>query len=932
MDNENLQTFLDESEIVLNGVRGGILMFAQNTAERSALEIPFRRVRTLSQSAAALDQKDIEGQSILLSELIVFAAKHNGDLPGEYIRNILDQISGIEALLAGIRMSQEDFTVGLSELVDSSFETLSPREETAAETPEFAEPDQSVDDDDNFEVDAELLEVFAEEAEDLLKNIETNLARLVSTPDDKEALWEIRRNAHTFKGSAGIVGLKRPSEMAHRVEDLLDRLVETEQDSHEGIIPLLFTATECLRSLAAGENTSTLSATISTLYQDIDKVIEEIENPQPKEALVQAAAATTAAQPASAAATEPETEKPRKAAETRSIVRVSLDKLDDLVNIIRDLVVSRSVFEQKLSEFDHQIDDLHNATRRLQSTNSRLEVDFEAALLETDRGTGTNLSVPGTTRDSLLDPSVEQFDSLEFDRYTEFHQAIRELSETSSDTFAINTSLEALKEDLGSLFDQQRRLIDAVQEKVMRIRLVAFGTLKTRLDRSVRVTCDEEGKKAEIFVENEQLEVDTQILDSLIEPLLHLLKNAVVHGIESPEMRRLLGKSETGRIGVKLTSEETHVVLTVSDDGGGIATGSLKDKAVTAGIISPQIAETMSDDDANELIFLPGLTTAQKLNLNAGRGVGMNIIKESVESHKGTISLSSVPHRGTTFTVRLPLPLAVTTALLVRSGMNTFAVPFKLVNHVIELSPDEITWRQGSAFCKTGKEEIALRHIEELAEMEGRVQKNASITAFVVDSPDGQCAIAVDSVIRSEEIVIKPLGRPLDKINGLLGASILGNGQLVTILDLPYLLARSPKPKQIEEPPKERSAELSIMVVDDSPSVRLMTSKVIKGAGWNVVTAKDGVDALEILRASNELPAVILSDIEMPRMGGFELVGSLKEDDTLKNIPVIVISSRAGDKHRDKAFDAGVAEYLVKPYSEWELIQKIKRLSDENAE
>ena len=506
------------------------------------------------------------------------------------------------------------------------------------------------------------------------------------------------------------------------------------------------------------------------------------------------------------------------------------------------------------------------------------------------------------------------------------------MSETSSDTFAINTSLEVLKEDLGSLFDQQRRLIDAIQEKVMRIRLVAFGTLKTRLDRSVRVTCDEEGKKAEVFIENEQLEVDTQILDSLIEPLLHLLKNAVVHGIELPEMRRLLGKSETGRIGVRLTSEETHVVLTVSDDGGGIATGSLKSKAVTAGIISPQIAETMSDEDANELIFLSGLTTAQKLNLNAGRGVGMNIVKESVESQKGTISIQSVPHKGTTFTVRLPLPLAVTTALLVRSGMNTFAVPFKLVNHVIELSPEETTWRQDSAFCKLGKEEIGLRHIEELAEMEGRIQKNASITAFVVDSPEGQCAIAVDSVIRSEEIVIKPLGRPLDKIKGLLGASILGNGQLVTILDLPYLLARSPKQKQKEEPPKERSSELSIMVVDDSPSVRLMTSKVIKGAGWNVVTAKDGVDALEILRASNELPAVILSDIEMPRMGGFELVSSLKEDETLKAIPVIVISSRAGDKHRDKAFDAGVAEYLVKPYSEWELIQKIKRLSDENTD
>ena len=204
MDNENLQTFLDESEIVLNGVRGGILVFAQNTAERSALEIPFRRVRTLSQSAASHELPEIESQSGLLEEQIVFAAKHKGDLPGEYIRNILDQISAIEALLAGIRMSQEDFTLGLSELVDSSFETLSPRDGSPEIAPDLLEDEQEADEKDNFEIDAELLEVFAEEAEDLLKNIETNLARLVSTPNDKEALWEIRRNAHTFKGSAAL--------------------------------------------------------------------------------------------------------------------------------------------------------------------------------------------------------------------------------------------------------------------------------------------------------------------------------------------------------------------------------------------------------------------------------------------------------------------------------------------------------------------------------------------------------------------------------------------------------------------------------------------------------------------------------------------------------------------------------------------------------
>ncbi|HMO81559.1 MAG TPA: response regulator [Pyrinomonadaceae bacterium] len=918
MELERLQNFLDESEIVLHGVRGGLLMFAQDLGSRTLLDIPLRRMNELARTASELELEEVRTAALDLVADIGASADPSFDVKNEHVRVILDKVSTLESILAGIRMSQDDFTLGLSQLVDEGFENLSQEEA------EYGGSDDEwpSDDADDFEVDAELLEVFAEEADDLLKNIETNLARLVSRPDDKEALWEIRRNAHTFKGSAGIVGLKKPSELAHRVEDLLDRLVETESGNNEQIIPLLLTATDCLKAMAAGENTSFLAATVAQLHEEFDLALQAFEEPE---------ASPPAAAPVvvPVLAEQPEHEKeaqPR--AETRAIVRVSLDKLDDLVGIIRDLVISRSVFEQRLSEFDQQIDDLHNATRRLQSTNTRLEVDFEAAMLETDRGIGPNVAVSGPNRDNLIDADADQFDSLEFDRYTEFHQAIRELTETSSDTFAINTSLEALKEDLGTLFEQQRKLIDAIQEKVMRIRLVAFGSLKTRLDRAVRVTCDEEGKKAEVFLENQELEVDTQILDSLIEPLLHLLKNAVVHGIEFPEMRRLLGKSETGRINVRLASEETHIVLTVSDDGGGIATGALKERAVMAGVISRQVADSMSDDQANDLIFLPGLTTAQKLNLNAGRGVGMNIVKDSIESKKGTISIDSVAHKGTKFTVRMPLPLAVTTALLVRSGQNTFAIPFKLVSQVAEIEPGDITKNGTGYVCKVGGKEYGLRHIEEILRMEARLNVGRPVTAFLVETSAGSFAIAVDSVVRSEEIVIKPLGRPLDSTRGILGAAILGNGQLVTILDVPYLVTEKPEPK-IEEPAEsEKAGTLTVMVVDDSPSVRLMTSKVIKGAGWEVVTAKDGVDALETLAAANDLPAVILSDIEMPRMGGFELVSSLKSDENLKHIPVIVISSRAGDKHREKAFSAGVSEYLVKPYSDWELIQKIQSLAD----
>ncbi len=940
MDGETLQTFLDESEIMLHGVRGGILMFEQDPTSKSSLDIPMRRIGSLRELAADMGLPEIEQAAETLEKTIRSAMVDTGQVSDAQIRGILDQISEIESILATIRMGDDSFDDDLSMLAESSFDFLGKMEPASDswQTEKDDEPSEQTE----FEIDAELMEVFEMEADDLLKNIETNLEKLVARPDDKDALWEIRRNAHTFKGSAGIVGLKRQSELAHRVEDLLDRLVEADQGSNEQIIPLLLTANDCLKALAAGERSVTLTHTIDTLYADFDRVGAAIaEGPiaLPPMAVAAPPAPEAVAEIAAVEAlinnliiAEKEEEKPQKIVETRSIVRVSLDKLDYLVGIIRDLVVSRSVFEQRLSEFDRQIDDLHNATRRLQSTNSRLEVDFEASMLETERPIGgPNVGTALPSREQFLDSEVDQFDSLEFDRYTEFHQTIRELSETSSDTFAINTSLESLKEDLESLFEQQRKLIDGIQEKVMRIRLVEFGTLKTRLDRAVRVTCDEEGKRAEVILENEHLEVDTQILDSMIEPLLHLLKNSVVHGIEYPEMRRLLGKPESGTIRVKLINEETHVILTVTDDGGGIATGALKEKAIISGVIARQAAEAMTDEQANELIFLPGLTTAQKLNLNAGRGVGMNIVKESIEAKKGTISMASTPHKGTTFTIRMPLPLAVTTALLVRSSNCVYAVPLKLVMQIVEVEPADVQAVASGLQFSFGQTNFSLKHIDELVGMPGRVDLSTPFTAFLIDTSTGAYAVAVDALVRSEEVVIKPLGKPLDSIGGLIGASILGNGQLVPILDVPFLVGRKTDQPAEAKPVVEQPKVMTVMVVDDSPSVRLMTSKVIKNAGWNVVTAKDGVDALEILAGSPTLPNVILSDIEMPRMGGYELVAAIKDDPRFKQLPVIMITSRAGEKHRTKAEEHGVDEYLIKPYSELELVQKIKGLTTQTS-
>jgi chemosensory pili system protein ChpA (sensor histidine kinase/response regulator) len=760
------------------------------------------------------------------------------------------------------------------------------------------------------------------EAEDLLRNIGTNLDIIAAEPANSDALWEIRRNAHTFKGAAGIVGFKKPSELAHRVEDLLDHLAENKISSNDAILELLRSATDCLNAMTNGENSPELAARTADVYSRFESMMTDLVSKPVAKKKVQ--------KTASAAHVETAEEKnAQQMRRPRSIVRVSLGRLDELSRLVRDLVVSRSVFEQRLSDLEQQIDELHNSTRRLQQTNGKLEIEYEASMLSRTPSRGAGRFVFGASADD-----ADEFDALEFDRYTDFHQCTRELAETTSDTFAINTELDLIRGNFESLFETQRRLIDEMQEKLTGMRMVEFGTMSTRLHRAVRVTCDEMNKKAEVVIENETLELDTQVLDSLIEPLLHVLRNAVVHGIEDPDTRRLLGKPEKGTIGVRISNEETHIALTVSDDGRGIVTSALKEKAVLSGAITRAQADAMTEEELLRLVFLPGLTTAEKLSLSAGRGVGMSIVKESIESHQGTITIRSEPQEGTRITLRVPLALAVTNVLLVKAAAQVFALPIKLIKNISETDLAGISTVDNERAIAIGGEEFEML---ELADHIGRPRFGEAlpdnIPTLLIETTDKACALTVDEILRSEEIVIKSLGKPLENLKGLLGAAMLANGDVVPILDLPYLLmnkmfTKVPAAAAVAEKP----VEINVMIVDDSPSVRHMTSKVIGNAGWHVTTAKDGLEALEMLQSSRRLPDVILTDVEMPRMDGYEFVSSLKRSEGFAAIPVIMITSRAAEKHRQKAIDIGVDEYLPKPYDDQVLLDLIKNFASVRAD
>ncbi len=927
MDNTLLQGFIEEVESYLPAIRGGILVSTQSGSSQIELKTSLTHIQTIKSAAGMIELKQVEAISTELERELKLFAVSKSQISDEQSRYLLDKLAELEQTVAQLLFSIDDFPDNIADFVDETFDFM---QMDQTEEPVANEPEDSFEE---FEIDEEMMEIFGMEAEDLLKNINANLELLENAPNNREALLEIRRNAHTLKGSAGIVGLKKLSQAAHKVEDLLDFISENEIEGNKLIFDFLLSATDCFSSLTSNEASTESKEKLANIYGTFESIMamlngEEISNVIPQKVanieIVETAKDETAENQPQISANQP-----------RSIVRVSLDKLDDLVKIVSGMVINRSVFEQRLSELEQQVSELGNSTRRLQTSTTKLETDFSAELLSSQNSrfkAQSQMSVIGNYQSKIRQTTIgdpTSFDTLELDNYTDFHQTTHELIETAADTSAINYKLDILRSNFETLFDTQRGLIDEMQEKLLRLRMVKFGSLFARLQRTVRVTAEEEDKLVELYIEGENLEVDTQILDSLIEPMLHILRNAIAHGIEPPEMRRLLGKQDVGKIFIRAFSEGTHIVLTITDDGRGISASALKAKAVEKGLITNEDAFNMSDEDALSLVFLAGLTTAEDINYVSGRGVGMNIVKTQIQRHSGTVSIHTEMQKGSTFTIRMPMALAVTRALLVKADKQTFAFPLRLVKHICECPTEYLNKVSRDKSIQLGDTVYRVVHLSELLGMPAApVMEAENIPLLLIDTLEKPCALIVDQILKPEEIAVKPLGNPLNSVSELLGATILGDGSVVPVLDLIYLLTNKTltTKKPLAEPQVEVK-QTSVMIVDDSPSVRHLTSKVIKNANWIPVVAKDGLEALEILQNTRELPNVILTDVEMPQMDGYELLASLKKLETLRDIPVVMITSRAGEKHRQKAVELGVSEYLSKPFEDAYLIETIKKLS-----
>ena len=614
-------------------------------------------------------------------------------------------------------------------------------------------------------------------------------------------------------------------------------------------------------------------------------------------------------------------------------LRVPLARLDSLMREVGELIINRSAFEQRMADFARCVEEMQRAVTRMKSVAHDLDAKYGVGALGGRRalwGDGASL-MPGGRR--FGNSAGDEFDALELDRYSEFHLLSRSLAESTTDLGTVGNELRNLIGDFDQLLNRQGRLSRDTQDRLMRIRMVPLTTLAAKLHRTVRVVAGQQHKDVEFLIQGADTELDKLVLEELADPLMHILRNAVDHGLEAADVRRAANKPERATIRVQAFSQGTQVILKVSDDGAGLNFDAIRETAARHGLVAASDLANLSEEELAAFIFLPGFSTARTVSEVSGRGVGMDIVRDKVQKLKGTVSVESHAGQGTTFTIRLPMTLAVTRALLVRASHETFALPMQSVVQILRLERKQIDKLGPSPVIRLGNETLPLVYLSEQLRLRAPADKtSANLPVLVLAAGDQKVAVAVEKILAGRDIVVKTLGSHLRKVKGLIGATLMGDGSVVPILDAADLVGHADtvtRPRSIVPAPHRlvsRAETPLLMVVDDSVSVRRVMTNLLKNSGWQVLEAKDGIDALEKLQQAERQPNLFLLDIEMPRMDGYELLTALRSQAEHRQSPIVMVTSRAGDKHRQKATRLGATDYVIKPYQDDELLSLLRNL------
>ncbi len=832
--------------------------------------------------------------------------------------------------------------------------------------------------------DPELVEIFLEEAAELLESIEDTLQKCSDNLSEGGVVADLQRTLHTLKGGARLSGAIPIGDLSHGFESYLTEVERGTIENDMGDLHFAHRLTDRLSEQVDDLLKGPSLRGAEDLLGELDRRIrgESIESDPivangvaiesagteasslPEFAEIESDKAEPVSSQTVAANDQPEEEEPagtdtipRVEEKTSSVtvsteeaktfqppsrpqreqVRVRSDLLDRLVNNAGEVSIYRSRLEQQNGQLGFNLQELVQTIDRLRQQLRQMDIETETQILfryEQD-----------AEDDEVVD---EAFDPLELDRFSTIQQVSRSLLETVSDLGNIHDFLDELQRETDTLLLQQSRVASDLQDGLLRTRMVPFNQIVPRLSRVVRQTANQLQKQAELKVVGAQGELDRGILERMIGPLEHILRNAVSHGIEPPELRRQNGKPEAGGIELKLERDGTDILITLTDDGAGVNIDDIRKQAIKVGLLDAKA--DVPDGDILPFVLEHGFSTANEVTQISGRGVGLDVVVSEVKQLGGALDINSKPGEGTSFVIRLPLTLAISDALLVELGSEIYAIRHTSIEGVVRISKQELLncYDGEQSHYHYAGQDYQVRHLGTLLDLsEANLSEQRKwYPLLLVRTGEHRVALQVDGLLGNRQVVVKSVGIQVASIRWISGGTILGDGRVALILDVSAMVradialtvgAAAPAEVEVATPTLSEDAPVleyareaekvdpgvgrTVMVVDDSITVRKVTGRLLERHGMNVITAKDGVDAVAVLQ--EQRPDIMLLDIEMPRMDGYELARHMRSSAHLQHIPIIMITSRTGEKHRNLGMDLGVKRYLGKPYQEAELLDNI---------
>jgi len=966
-DEELLSIFLEEADELLAGIDEDLNTWSKKQDDTTSLNNLMRHLHTLKGGAnmiaashigliahelESIYERVIRQQIAVTPALIqiirlvqdnvsdrIQSIREDGiDYPAPeaiaILQNIQALVSGqavaaVESANTGVKVAEVEATSIPKPQLEESATTEQPATDLAEaeelleilESPEATE-DTPVERSEEDELKSIVEESFLEESEEILANAEKLLNQWFDQRSDRSLLLQLQRAAHSIKGGARMIDVEEVASIAYELETTFEQFAvyQFNSNAYDGLLQ------------------KTLVWLRQAIFQRDYNGFEPLHSSLKKIAYVD----VTAQLPERLAKTDnlvvstdfgfvegDGTEPPQMMGEwansgtsdsNNEMIRISADLVEKMIDLSGENSINRSRIEMDLSQLGNTLNEMELAIKRLADQLRRMEGELESQII----------AKHGSENSRYAD-----FDPLEMDQYSSLNQLSKSLAESASDLVDFKSTLADKIRETEGLLLQQSRIQAEIQESLMRTRLVPFDRMLPRLQRIVRQTSTTLNRPAELIVQNTEGELDRNILERLVTPFEHMLRNAIDHGLEDTADRIALNKPEVGSIVLNISRQGTDVIVSFSDDGKGIDAEKIREKALSLDLIKAD--QVIDQEEILQFIFHPGFSTAKAVTQISGRGVGLDVVQSEIKSLGGHVSVSSELGKGTVFTIRVPTTVAVSDALMVKVGDQQYAISLAQIDRIVRIAPTtlESYFNSKDDYFKIDGANYKLRYLSEFVGNQPIPRLNNvghSLPVLLIKGNSGQTiALLVDQLVGSRaQIVVKPIGQQFANVGVVAGATILGDGQVCLILDgqnVARQIQATQRVKQLNDQrdgSRNSNARRLVMIVDDSVTVRKVTSRLLERQGYDIVTAKDGVDAIEQLE--NVRPDLMLLDIEMPRMDGFEVTNLVRHHDIHRDLPIIMITSRTGEKHRERAFSLGVTHYMGKPFQEAELLANIQQL------